>query len=101
MSNKKLLIVNNEKNLNLILKKEISKELKVLTFSPNIFSLLINSKLRESTLYPNHFFKTKHHKLIIDKLLNINKKLEIDKSFDQNEKVYLRYLFQIKNVLIL
>jgi hypothetical protein len=95
VSNKKLLIVNNEKNLNFILKKKISKELKVLTFSPNIFSLLINSKLRESTLYPNHFFKTKHHKLIIDKLLNINKKLEIDKSFDQNEKVYLRYLFQI------
>lgn len=95
MSDKNLLIVNNNKDFDFILKKKISRKIKILTLSPNLFSLLKNTSLSESLLKPNHFFRKEHHKLIINKLSRINEKLKRDRSFDQNEKIYLRYLFQI------
>ena len=95
MTDKNLLIVNSNKDISFVLKKKISSKIKILTLSPNLFCLLKNSNLSKSLLTPNHFFKKKHHKLIIKKLSLINKKLENDKSFEQNERIYLRYLFQI------
>lgn len=91
---KNLLIINDEKDIKYLNSYKI-KSFEVLTFSPNLYINLKKINIGFIVLKPNFFFNLKHHKLIIIKLKKINEKLKKDKSFDENEKIYLRYLFQI------